>query len=92
MTRYFCGMWEYRTQIMNYIHTESFLANLIVKRKRLYLVVCDKNGGAVAGMQLDTSDVYRFCGRCCVAGLVLYDTHYCVKIDSLKNVSLVPIY
>lgn len=91
MTRNFCGIWEYKTQVMDYIHVESFLAKLIHKRRNLYIVVCDKNGNAIAGVRRDTSNVYKFCGRMCVSGLILYDTHYCVKVDSLKNVSLVPI-
>ena len=92
MTRFFCGMWEYKTQIMNYIHAESFLANLILKRRSLYICVCDKNGYAVVGIRCTSSDVYKIYNRSCVAGLILYDTHYCVKIDSLKNVFLVPIH
>ena len=91
MTRHFCGMWEYKTQIMDYIHTESFLANLIVKRKKLYVVVCDKDGNAIAGIRHDTSNIYRFGNRLHVTGFVLYDTHYRIKVDSLHNVSIVPI-
>lgn len=92
MTRHFCGMWEYKTQIMDYIHTESFLANLITKRRSLYIVVCDKNGNAIAGIRRDTSNVYKANGSMCVSGLILYDTHYRVKVDSLKNVSIVSVH
>lgn len=92
MTRFFCGMWEYKTQIMDYAHTESFLASLILKRRSLCICICDKNGYAVAGIRRVSSDVYKVYNRNCVAGLVLYDTHYRVKVDSLKNVSLVPIH
>ena len=92
MTRFFCGMWEYKTQIMDYIHTESFLARLILKKRNLYVCVCDNLGNAVAGVRKDTSSVYKFNNRLCVAGVVLYDTHYIVKIDSYKNVYLVPIH
>lgn len=92
MTRFFCGMWEYKTQIMDYIHTESFLAKLILKRRKLYICICDKNGDAVAGIRCESSDVYNIYGRENVTGLVLYDTHYRVKVDSLKNVFLVPIH
>lgn len=92
MTRFFCGMWEYKTQIMDYIHTESFLARLILKKCKLYVCVCDKKGNAVAGVRMNTSNVYNFNNRLCVTGLVLYDTHYRVKIDSYKNVYLVPIH
>lgn len=92
MTRFFCGIWEYKTQIMSYIRTESFLANLILKRHSLYICICDKNGNAVAGIRCVSSDVYNIGNRNCVAGLILYDTHYHVMVDSLKNVSLVPIH
>lgn len=91
MTRFFCGMWEYKTQVMDDIHTESFLANLILKRRSLYICICDKNGHSVAGVRRGFSDVYNVQNRKCVAGLILYDMHYYVKIDSLKNVFLVPI-
>ena len=92
MTRFFCGMWEYKTQIMDYVHTESFLARLILKKRLLYVCICDKSGNAVAGVRKDTTSVYRSNNRLCVSGLVLYDTHYKVKVDSLKNVYLVPIH
>ena len=92
MTRFFCGMWEYKTQIMDYVHTESFLARLILKKRLLYVCICDKSGNAVAGVRKDTTSVYRPNNRLCVSGLVLYDTHYKVKVDSLKNVYLVPIH
>ena len=92
MTRFFCGMWEYKTQIIDYIHTESFLARLILKKRTLYVCVCDKSGNAVAGVRMDTSKVYKFNNHLCVTGLVLYDTHYRVKIDSYRNVYLVPIH
>lgn len=91
MTRYFCGMWEYKTQIMDYIHTESFLARLILKNRRVYVCICDKQGNAIACVRKETSSVYRS-NRLCVTGLVLYDTHYRVKIDSYRNVYLVPIH
>ena len=92
MTRFFCGMWEYKTQIMDYVHTESFLARLMLKKRNLYVCICDKEGNAVAGVRKDTSSVYKFNNRLCVTGLVLYDTHYRVKIDSYSNVYLVPIH
>ena len=92
MTRFFCGMWEYKTQILDYKHTESFLARLLLKKRRLYVCICDKSGNAVAGVLKDTSNVYNFNNRLCVTGLVLYDTHYKVKVDFLKNVYLVPIH
>lgn len=92
MTRFFCGIWEYKTRIMDYIHTESFLARLILKKRSLYVCICDKSGNAVAGVRKDTSNVYNFNNRLCVTGLVLYDTHYIVKIDSFSNVYLVPIH
>lgn len=92
MTRTFCGMWEYKTQIMDYLHTESFLARLILKKRSLYVCVCDKSGDAVAGVRKDTSSVFRFNNSLCVDGFVLYDTHYIVKIDSYKNVYLVPTH
>lgn len=92
MTRHFCGMWEYKTLIMDYIHTESFLVNLITKRRSLYIVVCDKNENAIVGIRRDTSDVYKVNGRMCVSGLILYDKHYRVKVDSLKNVSIVSVH
>lgn len=92
MTRFFCGMWEYKTHIMDYIHTESFLSRLILKKSSLYVCVCDKSGNAVAGVRKDTSSVYKCNNSLCVAGLVLYDTHYIVKIDSYRNVYLVPIH
>nr|DAP41940.1 MAG TPA: hypothetical protein [Caudoviricetes sp.] len=92
MTRYFCGMWEYKTQIMNYIHAESFLANLILKRRSLHICICDKNWNAVASVRFTSSDVYKIHNRSCVTGLILYDTHYRVKADSFKNVFLVPIH
>ena len=85
-------MWEYKTQIMDYVHTESFLARLILKKRLLYVCICDKSGNAVAGVRKDTTSVCKFNNRLCVSGLVLYDTHYNVKIDSLKNVYLVPIH
>lgn len=91
MTRFFCGMWEHKTQILDYVHAESFLARLILKKRSLYVSICDKSGNAVAGVRKDTSNVYKFNNRLCVIGLVLYDTHYIVKIDSYKNVYLVPI-
>lgn len=92
MTRHFCGIWEYKTQIMDYIHTESFLARLILKKHIMYICICDNKGNAVSGVRNDTSNVYNFNNRLCVSGLVLYDTHYRVKVDSLKNVFLLPIY
>ena len=92
MTRFFCGMWEYKTQIMDYVHTESFLARLILKKRVLYVCICDKSGNAIAGARKDTSSVYKFSNRLCVTGFVLYDTHYRVKIDSYRNVYLVPIH
>lgn len=91
MTRFFCGMWEYKTQIMDYINTESFLARLILKKSNLYVCVCDNSGNAIAGVRKDASNVYNFNNRLCVTGLVLYDTHYSVKIDSYSNVYLLPI-
>lgn len=92
MTRYFCGMWQYKTQIMDYIHTESFLARLILKRGTVYITICDKNANAVAGFRSNKNGIYFFQYRYCVTGLVLYDTHYIIKIDSLHNVYLVPIH
>ena len=92
MTRILCGMWEYKTQIMDYVHTESFLARFILKKRKLYVCICDKSGNAVAGVRMCTSNVYKFNNRLCVTGLVLYDTHYRVKIDSYSNVYLVPIH
>ena len=92
MTRFFCGMWEYKTQIMDYIHTESFLARLILKKRSLYVWICDKYGNTVAGVKNDTSSVYKSNNRLCVSGLILYDTHYKVKVDCLKNVSIVPMH
>lgn len=92
MTRFFCGMWEYKTQIMDYTHTESFLARLMLKKCTLYVCICDKEGNAVAGVRKDTSSVYNFNNLLRVTGLVLYDTHYRVKVDSYKNVYLVPIH
>lgn len=77
---------------MDYIHTESFLARLILKKRSLYVCVCDKSGNAVAGVHKDTTSVYRFNNRLCVSRFVLYDTHYRVKIDSYKNVYLVPMH
>ena len=91
MTRFFCGMWEYKTQIMDYIHVESFLAKLILKRRKLYISICDKNGNAVAGVRMDTSNVDNFNNRLCITGFVTYGVHYIVKIDSYRNVYLVPI-
>lgn len=92
MTRFFCGMWEYKTQIMDYMHTESFLSRLILKNHNLYVCICDKSGNAVAGVRKETNDVYNANNRLRVFGLVLYDTHYRVKIDSYRNVYLVPIH
>ena len=92
MTRFFCGMWEYKTHIMDYVHTESFLARLILKKRKLYLCVCDNSGNAVAGLRIDTSYVYKLNNRLCVTGFVLYDIHYIVKVDSYRNVYLVPIH
>lgn len=92
MTRVFCGMWQYTTQIMDFNHIESFLARLIVKRGRLVIAICDKQGYAVAGARYTVSDIYKVNQSNRVAGLVLYHMYYRVKIDSLKNVSLVPVY
>lgn len=92
MTRYFCGMWEYKTQIMDYIHTESFLARLLLKKQKMYICVCDNNGNTVAGVRCEMDSVYKTCGRLCITGFILYDTHYRVKVDSLKNVSIVPVH
>ena len=92
MTRFFCGMWQYKTQIMDYMHTESFLARLILKKRKLYVSICDNSGNAVAGVRIDTSNVYNLNNRLCVTGFVLYDTYYSVKIDSYSNVYLVPIH
>lgn len=92
MTRFFCGMWEYKTQILDYKHTESFLARLLLKKRRLYVCICDESGNPVAGVRKDTSNVYNLDNHLCVAGLVLYNTYYIVKIDSLENVYLVPIH
>lgn len=92
MTRIFCGMWEYKTQIMDYIHTESFLARLILKKHSLYVTICDKSSNAVAGFRIDSSSVYYINNRLCVTGFVLYNTYYRVKTDSYGNVYLVPTY
>lgn len=91
MTGFFCGMWEYKTQIMNHIHTESFLARLMLKKRNLYVSICDNSGNAIAGVRMNTSNVYNFNNHLCVIGLVLYDTHYSVKVNSYGNVYLVPI-
>lgn len=90
MTRYFCGMWEYKTQVMNYVHAESFLAHLILKKHTLYICICDKVGNVTVAIRKDASNVYNFNNRLCVAGIVFYDTHYKIKIDSLNNVYLIP--
>lgn len=92
MTRFFCGMWEYKTQVMNYARIESFLAKLISKKENLYISVCDKNGKAIMGARYNKNNVYIFQNKYCIAGLVLYDTNYKLKIDSLHNVFLVPIH
>lgn len=92
MTRVFCGMWEYRTQKMDYICVESFLARLIRKYHTVYICICDKDECAIAGMRCVLSDVYQFQNHNCVTGLILYDVYYYVKIDSLKNIYLVPIH
>lgn len=92
MTRYFCGMWQYETQIMDYMHTESFLARLMLKKRSFHVCICDKQGNAIAGVIKDAISVYNFNNRLFVSGLVLYDTHYRVKVDSFENVSLVPIH
>lgn len=92
MTRVFCGMWEYRTQKMDYIHVESFLARLILKRHSVYICICDKEECAIAGTRFELSDVYRFQNKNCVKGIIFYDKYYYVKIDSYKNVYLVPIH
>lgn len=91
MTRFFCGIWQYKTQAMNYIHIESFLANLILKRRSLYIVICDNNENPITGVRCVPSDVYNSQGNSCISGLVLYEVCYYVKIDSLKNVFLVPV-
>ena len=92
MTRHFCGMWEYKTQIMDYEHTESFLAKLILKRGDVCICTCDNNGHFITGTRCNKRDVYFFQDRYCVMGFIFYDTHYRVIIDSLHNVSVVPIY
>ena len=92
MIRYFCGMWEYKTQIMNYIQVESFLARLIEKRHELYLKICDKNERYSVAVRYINSDIYRFGNMNRIVGLVLFDKYYFVKVDSFKNVTLVPIH
>ena len=92
MTRHFCGMWEYKTQIMDYLHTESFLARLILKRHNMWLCICDKNENPIASIRYNKNGIYSIQSYYRVTGLVLYGTYYCIKIDSLHNVSLIPIH
>ena len=92
MTRLLYGRWQYTTQTMDFVHIEAFLARLILKRGRLFVSICDKQEHPVAAARFTASDIYTLDKDMHVAGLVLYQTYYRVKIDSFKNVSLVPIF
>lgn len=87
--------WTYETLVYDASVIEDMLYAIALKQREsnkfAYIAICGFDGKAVAGVKVQTSDLYVIGGKGRVACLVLYKSFYKIRCSSFGSISVIPV-